>query len=142
VQKLGADCTLFVLRLQDRPAAVALLTHYRDRTEIPWSASLSELRKTSINVGLYWECLQFAIARPSRYFDFGRCSVDSGTYDFKVQWGGKVRQLYWVYPLLPPDSAAVESHGSLRTHATTLWARLPAGIATRLGSMISPGLPW
>lgn len=142
LEQLGQDCSVVVIRIKDRVAAAALMTHYRDRTEIPWSAGLHELRETSVNMRLYWECLKLAIGRGSRWFDFGRCSVDSGTYEFKLSWGGKPRQLHWTYPLEQADAAPKNSGGLLRTRATSVWTRLPRPVATALGSIISPGLPW
>lgn len=142
LRKLDGDCSVVVVRLKGRAAAVALLTHYRKRTEIPWSAGLHELRETSVNMRLYWECLKLAILRGSRWFDFGRCSVGSGTHDFKLQWGGTTRQLHWIYPLQDRANMQSGSPGILRRHGATLWKKLPLPVATALGSRISPGLPW
>lgn len=139
--ELGEDCTVVVVRLRGAPAAAALLTHFRDRTEIPWAASLHELRATSVNMRLYWECLAQAIARGSRVFDFGRSTVDAGTYRFKVQWGGVPRPLYWIYPLETTAAPAAARKG-LIGRAQAGWSRLPLSVANALGPMISPGLPW
>lgn len=141
LEQLGADCTVVVVRLRGRPAAAALLTHYRERTEIPWAASLHELRATSVNMRLYWECLVHAIDRGSRTFDFGRSTVDAGTYRFKLQWGGRPRPLHWTYPLEALAPASVGS-GRLVARAQSAWSRLPLPIANTLGPWISPGLPW
>jgi FemAB-related protein (PEP-CTERM system-associated) len=138
---LGADCTVVVVRLRGRPAGVALLTHYRQRTEIPWAASLHELRATSVNMRLYWECLVHAIGRGSRFFDFGRSTVDAGTYRFKLQWGGRPRQLHWIYPLEPAGASSV-GQGRIVQRAQAAWMRLPLPFANLVGPWISPGLPW
>jgi len=140
VRQFAADCGIVLVRLRGRPAAAALLTHFRDRTEIPWAASLREHRATSVNMRLYWECLAHAIGRGSRVFDFGRSTLDSGTYRFKLQWGGRPRTLHWVYPLAA--SAPPAGHGRLAEVARRVWSRLPLPIANRLGPWISPGLPW
>ncbi|MGQ0430508.1 MAG: FemAB family XrtA/PEP-CTERM system-associated protein [Gammaproteobacteria bacterium] len=140
MRRLAADCSIVLVSLHGRPAAAALLTHFRDRTEIPWAASLHELRATAVNMRLYWECLAHAIGRGSRVFDFGRSTVDSGSYRFKLQWGGKPRPLYWIYPLA--TSAPAAGHGRLMDTARSVWSRLPLRIANRLGPWISPGLPW
>ncbi len=138
---LTSDCTVVVVRLRGRPAAAALLTHWRDRTEIPWAASLHELRATSVNMRLYWECIVHAIERGSRVFDFGRSTVDAGTYRFKLQWGSQPRPLYWIYPM-EPAGVQVGGRGPLVERAQAVWARLPRPVANALGPLISPGLPW
>lgn len=141
LERCAADCSVLVVRLHGRAAAAALLTHFRDRTEIPWAASLRELRNTSVNMRLYWECLLHAIGRGSRVFDFGRSTVDSGTYEFKLQWGGRPRQLHWVYPLASGEPAPAGS-GWMMQRARSLWSRLPLPVANALGPLLSPGLPW
>jgi FemAB-related protein (PEP-CTERM system-associated) len=139
---LGSDCTVVVVRLGGRPAAAALLTHFRDRTEIPWAASLHELRGTSVNMRLYWECLTHAIGRGSRIFDFGRSTVDAGTYRFKLQWGGQPRPLHWIYPLEPSATAPAKGRSGVVLRAQAAWTRLPRSVANLIGPWISPGLPW
>lgn len=141
LERYGSDCNLLVVRLRGKAAAAALLTHFRDRTEIPWAASLHALRSTSVNMRLYWECLLYAISRGSRVFDFGRSTVDSGTYQFKLQWGGRPRQLHWVYPLAAGEPEPAGS-GRMMQRARSLWSRLPLPVANALGPLVSPGLPW
>lgn len=141
LSSLAADCTVVVVRLRGSAAAAALLTHFKDRTEIPWAASLHELRATSVNMRLYWECLTHAIARGSRVFDFGRSTVDAGTYRFKLQWGGQVRPLHWIYPLESTSRPVPQGRGWV-VRAQSAWCRLPRPVANFLGPLISPGLPW
>jgi FemAB-related protein (PEP-CTERM system-associated) len=141
LERCGSDCNLLVVRLRGKAAAAALLTHFRDRTEIPWAASLHALRNTSVNMRLYWECLVHAIGRGSKVFDFGRSTIDSGTYQFKLQWGGQPRQLHWVYPLASGEPAPAGS-GRMMQRARSLWTRLPLPVANALGPLVSPGLPW
>lgn len=140
--RLRDDCTLIVVRIADRPAAAALLTHYRERTEIPWAASRSSLRATGVNMRLYWECLQYAMQRGSTIFDFGRSTAGSGTYRFKLQWGARPRPLYWIYPLQPVATAQTASHPEQTGLVQRVWSRLPLSVANRIGPLISPGLPW
>jgi serine/alanine adding enzyme len=138
---LGQDCTVVIVRLQGRPAAAALLTHFRDVTEVPWAATRRSFRATSVNMRLYWECLSLAIRRRSTHFDFGRSTKDSGTYAFKAQWGAAPKALYWYYPLSPRDAAAGGDSRLVRTLQQS-WMHLPLRIANLVGPCISPGLPW
>lgn len=139
--ELDSDCTLLVVYLNDAPAAVALLTHYRSGTEVPWAASRHSLRSTAVNMRLYWECLCLAIERGSQTFDFGRSTTNSGTYEFKKQWGAQPVPLYWYLPfernneVTPREARVVEL-------MRRCWTRLPIPVATKLGGWISPGLPW
>lgn len=141
--RCGRHCTAFVLRVNGHPAASAILIAHGTTLEIPWAASRRDFRAESVNMRLYWEVLRYAVDNGFRRFDFGRSTVDAGTYRFKLQWGAVPVPSYWLYPLedarLPPGHTADSSTLAL---ARRTWMRLPLGLATRLGSLVSPGLPW
>ena len=91
---------------------------------------------------LYWEVLRYAIQQGYQHFDFGRSTVDSGTYRFKKQWGAKAKQLYWHYwladgqplPKLSPDNPKYRL-------AIAVWKKLPLIVANQLGPGIVKNLP-
>jgi len=135
---------LAVVYLRDRPVSGAFLVQWRDTLEIPWAATLHEVNRLSVNMRLYWEVLQLAIARGCRRFDFGRCTPGSGTYRFKAQWGAHPVQLYWqAWPADAREPAAAALGNRSRFDvAVKLWSRLPLWMANALGPHISPRLPW
>jgi hypothetical protein len=111
--------------------------------EIPWASSLREFNPISVNMLLYAQLLEQAIADGYTVFDFGRSTADSGTYRFKRQWGAEPVQLHWHYwlsdgraepPRLNPDNPKYRA-------AISAWQRLPLGVANRLGPMIVRNLP-
>ena len=107
-------------------------------------------KAASGNMRLYFELQSAAIRAGATSFDFGRCSVDTGTYRFKAQWGGERRPLYWYrwkarHVAVESDASvpsAGDREGRLRAIARALWQRLPLPLANRLGPWLSPGLPW
>jgi len=46
---------------------------------------------------LYWEMLSHVAKIGAGRFDFGRSTIDSGTYGFKREWGAEPVQLHWQY---------------------------------------------
>ncbi len=134
--------TIVLVRHERRPVAAGLLLGFRGVLEIPWASSLREHNSLGVNMLLYAEALRTAIERGYRIFDFGRSSVDSGTYRFKKQWGASPRQLYWHYwlpknrelPRLTPDNPRYRL-------AIAAWQRLPVCVANRLGPRIVKYLP-
>jgi serine/alanine adding enzyme len=142
LRRLPESSRLLVVRVAGRPAAAAFLLQGRERMEIPWASSLRAYNGIGVNMLLYWEALKFSIERRCPAFDFGRSSVDSGTYRFKRQWGAEPRQLYWHYwlrtgaqpPKLNPDNPRYRL-------AIRLWQKLPLAIANRLGPPIVRNLP-
>jgi FemAB-related protein (PEP-CTERM system-associated) len=137
-----AAARIVLVRHQQRPVAAAFLLGDGERLEIPWASSLREYNQMGVNMLLYWEVLRGAIEGGYRVFDFGRSSLDSGTYRFKKQWGAQPRQLYWHYwladgqamPQLTPSSPKYQM-------AIRMWKRLPVFVANRLGPYIVKNLP-
>jgi len=133
---------LLVARHGSRPVASGFFLGFHDRLEIPWAASIRDYNRIAVNMALYWEGLKRAIEKGYRCFDFGRSSVDSGTYRFKRQWGAEPRQLYWHYwlrdgnaiPLITPNNPKYNL-------AIKVWQNLPVSVASTIGPMISKYLP-
>lgn len=124
------------------PVAGAFLIGFRGQLEIPWASTLRKVNSLGVNMLMYWEVLKYAINSGFKTFDFGRSSVDSGTYRFKKQWGAEPRQLYWHYwlnagqsmPKLTPSNPKYQL-------AIKAWQRLPLFVANRIGPMIVKNLP-
>lgn len=142
LQTLPEHARIVLVRYRQQPVAAGFLLQYRSRMEIPWASSLQEHNRLGVNMLMYWHALQQAIAAGCRVFDFGRSSVDSGTYRFKKQWGAQPRQLHWHYwlnggkelPQLTPDNPKYQL--AIRT-----WRRLPLPVANWLGPRIVRNLP-
>lgn len=138
-------CQLVVIDWQGRPAAAAFLVFWRDRAEVPWAACRAKAKPLGLNMKLYWELLSIAVDRGCKTFDFGRSTVDSGTYRFKRQWGAQpvpLRWYRWERNRGPEASATGDERGKTLQIATALWQRLPLGVANTLGPLVSGSLPW
>lgn len=145
VRRFPEHSHLLVVDHRGSPAAAAFMVIERKRAEIPWAACLSRAKPLAINMKLYWEALRSAIECHCTSFDFGRSTVNSGTFRFKQQWGAQPRQLYWQRWERKPgkaDSREKIGHSWLMTFASALWQRLPLSVANSLGPLVSPSLPW
>lgn len=136
------QATIVAVRLRGKPAAAGFLIEHGPRMEIPWASSMRELNPIGVNMLLYWEALRFAIERGRRIFDFGRSTIDAGTYRFKKQWGAQPRPLYWHYWLRPGRELPRIDPGNPRYRlAIRAWQRLPLRVANTLGPLIVKNLP-
>ncbi len=145
LERFTAECAVVVIYCEGQPAAAALLVICGQRAEIPWAACRSSAKPRGMNMKLYWEVLSLVVGRGCRVFDFGRSTVDAGTYQFKKQWGAMPVPLHWhrwERRPAPDGSAAPQTQGTLMRCASALWQRLPLGVANALGPRISPNLPW
>jgi serine/alanine adding enzyme len=139
------ESLLVVVYRRGVPAAGGFLVMSGGRAEIPWAACREDAKPAGFNMRLYWELLRAVLERGCHQFDFGRSTIDSGTYKFKLQWGAKPIQLYWhrwekgAAAAAAPQPAA---EGRAMRHAIAMWKRLPLGVANTLGPLVSPSLPW
>ena len=138
-------CQLLVIEWRGEPAAAAFLVFWRGCAEVPWASCRANAKSAGLNMKLYWELLSSAIQHGCDRFDFGRSTVDSGTYRFKRQWGAEPVPLYWYRWQKSPNAAAsarVEEQGGALRVATSVWQHLPVWAANTLGPLISGALPW
>jgi serine/alanine adding enzyme len=146
LERFRDECLLVIVDRAGVPAAGGFLILSNGRAEIPWAACREDAKAAGFNMRLYWEVLGAVVERGCRQFDFGRSTIDSGTYKFKRQWGAEPVQLYWhrweQRPAAASDSAQPASEGRVMHYATEVWKRLPLGMANTLGPLVSPSLPW
>ncbi len=136
------EATLFRVEVGGEPAASALVLFDRERAEIPWASSLRRFNRLGVNMLLYWEVLRACVERGVRVFDFGRSTVDAGTYRFKRQWGAEPHQLHWHY-WLPPGAELPQLTPSNPRYqlAIAVWKRLPIAVANLVGPSVVKYLP-
>jgi FemAB-related protein (PEP-CTERM system-associated) len=142
VGRFSENCEIIVIDIGGVPAAAAFLIHANGTTEIPWASTVREFNPVSINMLLYWEALRSALAAGSKQFDFGRSTIDAGTYRFKKQWGAKPLQFHWHYWL--PNDAEMPglNPGSGKFDiAINMWKRMPLWLTRLIGPSIVKHLP-
>jgi serine/alanine adding enzyme len=141
-EALADVASVLVVRMRGSVHAAAIVVKHGRSLEVPWAAASPEAKRLSVNMRMYWELLRFAIASGSDSFDFGRSTVDSGTYRFKAQWGAEPKQLHWHYWL--PAGAAVPKLNQSNpkyARAAAAWRRMPLWCANLLGPYLVRNLP-
>jgi FemAB-related protein (PEP-CTERM system-associated) len=115
------------------PVAAGCAVRWHDTAEITWASSLRRFSKQSPNMLLYFEIMRHAIESGVRVFDFGRCTRDSGTHRFKMQWGGSEHELPWFEWSSEPGYATPSPSDSKYSLGPRLWSRLPVSVANVIG---------
>ena len=91
---------------------------------------------------LYWSAIEYASKNDYKCCDMGRSTKDSGPYNFKKQWGGEPRQLYWQYYLNKGNQVPNLSPSNLKfSWAISIWKRLPLRLTQIIGPLISRHIP-
>ena len=138
---LGGDAELCVIDLDGKPIAAAVLTHCGAITEVPSASSLRSFNHTCANMLLYWHLLRQAISRGARQFDFGRSTIDSGTYRFKKQWRAEPQATGWQQLALHRDARPITADDDRFDLAVRLWRKLPVWLTRLAGPTIVRGIP-
>jgi FemAB-related protein (PEP-CTERM system-associated) len=130
------------VRLGERTVAASFLTGYRDSIEVAWSSSLREYLPLKPNMFLYWNLLCFAASQGYKIFDFGRSTRDSGTHNFKTQWGTEEFSLYWSYWLRRrAELPQVNPENPKYRMFIRGWQKLPVFLTRWIGPRIVRCLP-
>ena len=125
-----------------QPVAGAVMHRRGEWAEVIWASALREFNPLCANVLLYWHMLQTSIALGCRVFEFGRCTPNEGTFQFKKQWGAQPQPLVWEY--WTPDGVIgfdASPRNPKYSRAVSAWRRLPLAVTTALGPRIVRNLP-
>jgi FemAB-related protein (PEP-CTERM system-associated) len=146
LRRFPDNTKLIVITSRGVPAAAAFLVIANGKAEIPWASCRADMKPLGFNMKLYWEVLQHVCELKCTSFDFGRSTINAGTYNFKKQWGAQPVQLYWHRwersPKRHSQAQNDEEATGLMYYATQVWRRLPLPIANTVGPWVSPDLPW
>ena len=136
------QCKLIIVKHNKEAVSAAFLIGYNDTLEIPWASTIQKVNNLSINMVLYWNVLKYSVENKYRYFDFGRSSKNSGTYNFKKQWGANPKQLFWHYTLAEKEEMpALNPSNPKYALIIKIWKKLPILATKLIGPFIVKNLP-
>jgi len=133
----GQRAKVGLVHSQNNVVGMGLLLLGQQSVSIPWASTLRASNHLGPNMLLYWNLLQFSADNGFKHFDFGRATIDEGTYKFKKQWGAEPRPLPWY----SNKAAYREPHHPAqrfdkRALCGSLWKKLPLLAANTLGPHI------
>ena len=138
IQVFGDRCEILtVVGTQGRPVSSVLSFYFKDEVLPYYAGDTSEARELAANDFKYWELMRRACERGVRIFDYGRSKRDTGSFDFKKNWGFEPESLHYEYCLCRVNS--IPQHNPLNPKYRAfiaLWKRLPIGVANMFGPYI------
>ncbi len=135
-------CRIFVVKLGELTVGGGITTCFNGFVEIPWAATLVEYNKLSPNNLLYWSVIKHYCQTGARCFDFGRCTVDGGTYQFKKQWDPKPVEMHYQYWVRPGHQLSINSPDNPKyQRKIEAWKKMPLWLTRLIGPYISRSLP-
>jgi FemAB-related protein (PEP-CTERM system-associated) len=133
---------LILVKKDDRVIASGLALAFKDRLYVPAASSYRTYLKYCPNHALYWRVIKDACEQGYRYFDFGRSTWGSSTFNFKKQWASEPTQLYWQYYLNSVDTVPTINPGNPKYRLfINLWRKLPVSVANIVGPKLIKNFP-
>ena len=126
---------------EGRPVAAGCGFVWAQEFELTWASSLREHSRRAPNMLLYSGLMQHMIGRGVTAFNFGRCTPNSGTHRFKLQWGGETLPLPWLQWSSTGAVAPPSPDRPIFQIAASAWSRMPLAIANTIGPMLARSLP-
>jgi FemAB-related protein (PEP-CTERM system-associated) len=128
---------LTVLDPAGAPVSSVLTFYFRDEVLPYYAGDAVSARELAANDFKYWELMRRACERGLRVFDYGRSKRDTGSFDFKKNWGFVPAPLHYEYVLRHGDAIPQNNPSNPKYKAMiALWRRLPLGVANAIGPHI------
>ena len=131
-QAYGDRMLVGLVFFESKPVGAGIVLLAGDQACIPWASTLEEYNRLAPNMLLYWTLLSHVCNQGCKQFDFGRSTIDEGTYRFKKQWGARPHQLKWTDWMMDtnPQQSSVSR---LRPLIENIWRRMPLAMANWIG---------
>ncbi|MBC8439474.1 MAG: GNAT family N-acetyltransferase, partial [Deltaproteobacteria bacterium] len=89
-----------IVQFDQKIVGVGIILSAGKTVSIPWASTSREYNRLGPNMLLYWNFLRYAADNGYATFDFGRSTLNEGTFRFKSQWGAKPYPLKWHHIIL------------------------------------------
>jgi len=138
----GDDCELLTVLSPQGQAVSGVLSFYFRGEVLPYYAGdRVEARELAANDFKYWDLMRRACERGLSTFDFGRSKRDTGSFDFKENWGFEPTPLHYEYQLFKRQTVPQNNPANPKyRRAIELWRRLPRGVVNAVGPLLSRNL--
>jgi FemAB-related protein (PEP-CTERM system-associated) len=119
------------------PLSSVLTFYFRDEVLPYYAGDAVAARELAANDFKYWELMRRACERGLRVFDYGRSKRETGSYDFKKNWGFQPEPLHYEFVLRRGGAIPQNNPSNPKYKAMiALWRRLPIGVANAIGPHI------
>jgi FemAB-related protein (PEP-CTERM system-associated) len=135
INEFAEKVRIFIVFRGSDTFACSLTLGYGHVLYNPWASALRRHSMLSPNMLLYWAMLEYGCDQGYTIFDFGRSTLNKGTYNFKKQWGAVEHPLNWLEFTRQPKENITDS-GQKFELAMRLWRKMPVSLSRILGPPI------
>lgn len=132
---------IFIVRFDSLTVGGGFTTCLNGWADMQWVATLTHYNKLAPNNLLYWSVIKHYCMGGASWFDFGRCTVNGPTYEFKRRWGPREVKFYYQYWVRPGQQLSIISPDTPKyKRKVEMWKRLPLWVTRLVGPYISRSL--
>jgi FemAB-related protein (PEP-CTERM system-associated) len=138
----GERCEFVIIRTPDgRALSGVLCLYWRDEVFPFYAGDTVEARNVAANDFKYWEVMRRGADRGCTRFNFGRSKRESGSFDFKKNWGFEPSPLIYEFRLLSGTEVPLNNPTNSKFRLLIeAWRRLPRPIVNAIGPWAVRGL--
>lgn len=133
---------ILTVKYKDKAVCCKFLLFYKDTVISMWGSTLDEYQYLHPYDLANWEAIEYSYKKGYKYFDFGRCLLNSGVFQYKKGWPCEQKQLYYQFYIFNaknlPD--VVQSNPD-RTRFARVWKKLPMPITKIVGPFLRKNFP-
>jgi FemAB-related protein (PEP-CTERM system-associated) len=134
----GNDCEILCVRQDGRPIAAVLSFYFRREVLPYYGGGTATARAAAGNDFMYWAVMERARERGVDLFDFGRSKRESGSFDFKKNWGFEPEPLYYEYHLVRSRTVPNLSPTNPKYRMMIgLWQHMPLWLTRLVGPLVA-----
>jgi FemAB-related protein (PEP-CTERM system-associated) len=135
----GDDCEVLTAVTPEGKAVASVMSFYfRDEVLPYYAGDVVEARGLSANDFKYWELMRRACERGIKVFDYGRSKLETGSFDFKRNWGFEPAALHYEYQLFGRESVPQNNPTNPKYRAAIdIWRRLPRSVVNAIGPALA-----
>jgi FemAB-related protein (PEP-CTERM system-associated) len=138
----GNEADIQLVKSKEGSIVSGVLSLYDDREAFPiYAGDLPEARAVAGNDFKYWQLMQFVRERGKKTFNYGRSKRETGSFDFKKNWGFLPTDLVYQYKLLKRDDIPSNNPQNPKYQLLIkIWRLLPRWLVNFIGPILVKGL--
>jgi len=137
----GENCRSLIVQHQGRDVSGVLSFYFKDQILPYYAGSTAAARDLYAHGFMYWKLMKNASEQGVNIFDFGRSKVNTGSYNFKKNWGFTPEPLTYEYYLVKSQSIPEINPTNPKYQVfIKAWRKLPLPIANCFGPILSRNL--
>lgn len=141
-QLFGDRAEFWIVRdPQGQPVSGVMSFYWRNEVLPYYAGDLEAARALAANDFKYWTLMCHAADKGVTLFDYGRSKRDTGSFDFKKNWGFEAAPLHYQYKLYQGQPIPQNNPSNPKYRALiATWRKLPRPVVNWLGPKLTRAL--